>query len=62
MEVKNKLTSNLKEQERSEAESITPIRKKLVTDQKIKNIVRKFEDDDIPNDLEVMRMLPRPTR
>ena len=36
------------------------IRKKIVTDQKITNIVRKFEDDDITNDLEVVRMLPRP--
>ena len=31
-----------------------------MTDQKITNIVRKFEDGDITNDLEVVRMLPRP--
>ena len=65
--VKEKMSINLKEmkenkQGRSEAGNVTPIRKKLVTDQKVRNIVRKFEPkkdlkivegDEIPKYLEM---------
>ena len=54
--------------EKAEARNKTPIRKKLVTDQKVKNIVNMFEpkynpkiveDDDKPNYLDIENLLTR---